>query len=607
MDQATDKPKILLCHGALSDSDAESWAKLAKILGSIAQVEALEVTDFTPEPFLDQKEAEFQQIFIHQGLITPEIFGNKRWNKVILVQTKPQEWNSFSEKEKWDPIFNIYPRLSLSDIPSTDLLRALHLFLIPKKNSGVASLMEKGSAIVAEKVQSAENTGAMMDRLSAYLNSLNGFKLKERIPDLRQILTSLIFEAFRTATQSESTYPTVDFQVSATATKIAVNMRFNASTLNKDELFSYFHNGKNIQWSLLGYASDLVCITVHEQYSEIEVHALITREQKRANLSAGSVLIKTLNQSAKKENQLSAPQNYQFLLLSEIKTNNQYFATSSSTSSIEEASKELNLDQLPPAVIKKIEDLENISETLKENLSKKDSTVKEHLTKLTLLNKELMQKRNEILKLSKANEMAQESYKKTIAELEKKVSQQMAAAASASGKLDPAAALAQQEAVSKLETSLRAAEIEKNQAVEKLSQEQKRMATIELKYTTLFKEASAKDKEIQELKAILLKMRKDTISASTKNSATKEAEGTENASDKIKEYELRETALKQELKKVNFKLENHEKNLKAIQLEAAEKQKLIEQKLQASKAKEIELLKKIEDLSNALKKAAKAA
>jgi hypothetical protein len=61
------------------------------------------------------------------------------------------------------------------------------------------------------------------------------------------------------------------------------------------------------------------------------------------------------------------------------------------------------------------------------------------------------------------------------------------------------------------------------------------------------------------------------------------------------------------VKKLSFKVESQEKNLRVIQNDATEKQRMLDQKLRAAKNKEVELLKRIEELTTSLKKASKVA
>lgn len=541
--------------------------KYAKILASLFEV----------EDFRYENDAELANFIQSQNadtvFLAPVITGNdlmslpkEKIERVTLYHTN-EETNSKQInflKEKFS-LFNF------DAAPSTDLIRILYQHFHKKKTSGVYSLMEKGSLILGEKIQNQALIGTILDQLADHLSKVSP-AIYARMYDIRQLVTAMVAEAFK---HSEiQPYPTVDFQFSTTTTKATFAIRFPKGKIEKDFLRSNIVSGESLPWFLAWRAADYLLIH-HLANTEIEVKGLLFANQEKTSNSA-SLLIHSSNETSSGKNFLIAPTQYSFALINEIKT-----------------------AKLP----KKEGPLNQESATAEE----KEEKIKVLGAKLKSAHQEIFHKKNEILKTINDYEAEIETWKKNHAELSKKLE-------FFTNKVKD-----QQEQINKKTstsaniTSLntKSSDKERDALAEKLQIAEKRFTLIEQKYFSLQKELQEKDSTITKIKGELLKA---TTKLSTKEQASETASAANNTPNankelqtKMREFESKEATYKQEIKKLTFKLEAGEKNVKAVRDEFADKAKIMSEKLEAAKLKEVELLKKIEELGGLLKKASKAA
>lgn len=605
MDSAKDNP-VLLVHRSFQGEEAGAWARLNKALMTLGKVELREVTDL-PYEELRLAAPSYAHVFLDLALADYAKLAEAPLANVTLVNREAFAWNNTRVRDLMGGALRRHSCFLLEDLSAADLVRGLHLLLGQKRLVGVTPLLEKGSFVVAEKVQSLDALGSLTDRLHQYFSELEDFTLRPRLFEFRLALSALLAEGFRRAGEGGQPYPTVDFQVGVAKNKAVINLRFPRGQLDIDGLARACLEGEDYSWNQAWARADYLQVTYHQQYDEVEAMLVMSRPAASAPGSFRTFLLKRSDRSGKRENLLTAPQNFEFRLLSQVRVND---AARSFGISLEESGG-IDLGGLPPEVVKRLGKLEEESEFFREQVRKKDSAIKEAAASITAANKEISKKRNEILRLAKTKENQNSAFVRKIEGLEKRLEQANTAQASilASVKEAPAAAGAGPgEALAKLEAGLRAAENEKASLAEKLVREEKKVSSFEQKYSALYKDLGQKDKEVNELKSMLVKARKEQSAALASAAAGGAgAPGTDALTAKLKEAETKEAASRQELKKMAFKIENHDKNVKAIQAESIEKIKLLEQKLQAAKAKEVELLKKVEELSVALKKAAKAA
>jgi hypothetical protein len=602
MSQEKEKSKILLIFRP--EDSGDEWPRLNKALSSFNQVETKESNStVSAQEVIELSQQGYEHIFLDLSIADFQNLKTEKLVNLTLVKKETFAWNNPEARKLTSGVLLEYPCLILEKFSLADLIRVLHLYLNPKRLSGTTPLMEKGALVIAEKIQSMESLGTTTDKLCSYLQKIESFALVDRIPDLRQVLQAIIQKAYTEAKTINPEFPTVDFQVGVNKSKLAINLRFPKGGLDPKTLPQLILDGKDLFWSILWNCADVTLITHHVQYEEIET-MLFFHLEKRVNYSTyKTFLIKESKRSMKSDSLLVAPQNFDFKILSEIEVNTEKV----DLNEYETSDTNIDFGSLPEEVVKKMAKLTEESIFLKDQAVKKDEALREIQTKCVELTKELNQKRGESMKLIKSNQMIQEATSRKLADYEKKIEFLNSEGKEKAQANEAAPAQFLQEAIGKLESSLKVSELEKNQLTEKALNEQKKLTLLEQKYSTLFKEVAAKDKEISELKAAMVKIRKENATGAASAASSGGIQTPESVIQKLKETEARENALKQELKKIAFKLEHSEKNVKAIQNEASEKSKLLEQKLQGAKTKEVELLKKIEELSAALKKAAKAA
>ncbi|RZA07546.1 MAG: hypothetical protein EOP11_07390 [Proteobacteria bacterium] len=606
MDSANGKP-VLLLHRTFQGEEAEAWARLTKALRTLGQLEVREVGEI-PYEELFLEAPSYAHVFLDLALADYAKLAAGPLANLTLVNRDAFVWNKPKVRELMGPAFLNHSCFLIEDLATPDLVRSLYLLLAPKRLVGVTPLLEKGSIVVAEKVQSLDALGGLTDRLNQYLAEVEGFNLKDRLFDFRLALSAMIGEAFSRAQESKQPYPTVDFQVGAARGRAVINLRFPRGNLDTAALPRHCLEGEDLAWSQAWGRSDYLQITHHLAHDEIEVMLVINRAHAPPAGTFRTFLTKKIERSAKRENLLVAPQNFEFRQLSQVRVNQ-----------VEQALLNIPLEQtgidlgnLPTEVVNRLGKLEQEADFFREQVKKKESFVKEAVAKITEANKEISKKRNELLRLAKAKEAQGEIFNRKVAELERRleISANVQVAQAATKETSVVGSMAIPEGLAKLETGLKAAENEKNQLLEKLAREEKKVSAFEQKYSALYKDITQKDKELNELKGMLVKARKEqsaALAAAASASGGASATNIDALNARVKESEAREANSKQELRKMAFKIENHDKNVKAIQAESVEKIKLLEQKLQGAKTKEVELLRKIDELSSALKKASKAA
>lgn len=603
MNHDQDKLKILLLRkrapeGVAPDA-ADAWSRLSKALKTFTDLKDVPLPENSPLELSAYLE-EWDHIFLDTALADWSALESQPLSALTLVSAETFAWDEPETRLRTLQAYSRHPALILEGLSTSDLVRVLHLYLMPKRLAGVAPMMEKGALIVGEKLMDTYNVGSLLDRLCAHLDSFEALELKKRIPDLRQTLSALLLEGLRCAVAANVLYPYVDFQASASRKKLAVNLRFPKGGLNLENLLRQILSGADLFWSQIWQCSDILILTDHRQHDELEVMVVLCKPDRGNRPRFNTLLSKSLDRSSQKESLLEAPDTYIFRQLADIHTK----AAADLLFTAGEES-EIDFGSLPEKVVGQIQSLEEKCKVLQDSLTHKDSALQESIKKGLELTHELGQKRGELLRAIKTLETQSEASEKRIRDLEERIAHAKASAAEAASAKGAANPAGLQESLSRVEAMLRASESEKNALRENVSHEQKRVAIFEQKYSALYKDISLKEREINELKTSFNKIRKDQATKQTSPAAASDASGA--SPEKVKEYEARELVQRQEIRKLTFKLENQEKYVKAQQAEAAEKLNMLEQKLKVAKSKELELLKKVEELMVALKRAHKAA
>ncbi len=615
-----DKIKVVLIRKEGGDEKAVS--RLSKTLSAFAALSEITIPSWEALAEHNAPIADSRAAFLDLSLLPPNAAENTFASlpkNVTLFQANFPTDKELSESPALKNLLAIRNSLFLDQLSTPDLLRVMHLYLLPKRQGGIITLMEKGAVILGEKVQTLEHLGEILDRLVQFFHEQLP-SLSNRFHDLRQLTTALFHEAFQRAKEAGQAYPTVDFQVSGSRDKIVFFLRFPLGNLDPITITEKTISAELLPWHLAWKSSDYFLITEHKDLKELEVTSILQATTEYQPHRVPSLLFTTKEHGSRAENLLSVPKNYRFSLVSELAYRRLDANKYTVTSSIKDVESELDAEQQPEKLKFRIQQMEQERSHLHELIQNREGAFRDIQIRLNKANMEVIQKRNEMLRILKEAETSVHQYKLKMAELEKRAafaSESLAAAQSKAKEKDNSDV-----AIRRLEGTIKTLEREKIELQEKLVQEQKRYHLIEQKFSGLHKDLSDKDKHIADLKSSLHKS-EQSQSVGAHKPETKTAPASSGVAaaiaannhpspdkemaTKLKDTEAREAVLKQEIKKLTFKIEQSEKNVKVIQAEHQEKAKLLERKLEGAKTKEIELLKKIDELTALLKKATKVA
>jgi hypothetical protein len=611
------KTKVVLIRKDGGDEKAVS--RLQKTLVAFADVTEISVPNWDDLSAHEVKCAEAQAVFLELSLLpkngTPEIFSSLPKHVTVFQTAFPTE-KELAESPTLKNLLLIRDSLFLDQLSTPDLLRFLHLYLLPKRQGGITTLMEKGAVVLSEKIQNIDHVGEILDRLVQYFQAQLP-SLTARLHDLRQMATGLFHEGFLRAKEANQPYPTLDFQVSASREKIAFLLRFPMGKIEPLLLKEKIFTGENYALHLAWKSSDYFLVTEYKDLKEFEITAILQGTTEYQPQRIPSLLYAAKEHGSTAENLLAAPKNYRFSLISELAYKRLDANKYTVTSSVQDLENELDGEKLTEKLKLKVQQMEQERSHLHELVQNREGAFRDIQVRLNKANMEVVQKRNEMLRILKDSEATVHQYKLKLAEMERRTAfakETLSEAQTKAKENDHSGAI-----IRRLEGTIKTLEREKTAVQEKVVQEQKRFALLELKFRDLHKDLGEKDKQISDIKMSLIKAEQTIASKPQKNDAKAEAKAAAaaaapgaNAADKdlatkLKETETREHNLKQEVKKLMFKAEQAEKNSKVVQTESGEKAKLLERKLEAAKTKEIELLKKIDELNTLLKKATKVA
>ena len=542
MKEGSQKPKILLLRSSKS-STSQGWTKLSKALNALAVCEELERSFFDPNEIAVSCEA-YDHLFIDTELASWGAFSDIKMSNICLIAENSFRWTDLSIRAERIEALALHPIFVLTNQSTGDLYRGLHLYLFSKRLIGITPLFERGAIILAEKIMDETNIGIQLDRIINFLKTKTEFKLKNRFGDLRQVLTAVLLEGLRCATEKGVNYPFVDFQLGVCDTKLGINIRFPFASTDLNNLIRDILNFENYFLSQTWVFSDFFSIIHHEVENEIEISLAISDQIQNRNINFRTLLFKRSPSSSIKENLLSNPKNYKFFLISELEHQTRDSEEENDLPSLQSSLKNEN-QNVDTLTISKTEDA-------------KIRSLEAEITSLKALLKNRINPKNESL---------------------------------------PKDLL---EKISTLESSVRSLESEKQSTLQAFSSEQKKSAFLEMRCAQLFKTIANKDREIIEFKGNQEKFKRDLVAENESKSLEKISESKE------QNQSEQENTSKLEMEKLNLKLSKQEEHLKLIQEEARQTVKVLEKKLNESKQKEFELLKKLDSLNSLLKKSSRA-
>ena len=544
---------------------------------------------------LAQLESSWDHLFVDASVLDPEALRGVAPGKITLLLPES------SSTAALIPDAVRFPLFSQQNFPTTDTVRFLYLYLQPKRLAGVTALSEKGSVVVGEKLQSLSALGSLADKACAYLEQLDGFELKGRLLDLRVVLPALVIEAFRSTEREKSEFSAVDFQLSASAHRMAINLRFPAGGISSEELRELILSGRSLAWRQAWECSDQFVILEHEMHRELEVFAVLHRTERTPGILGKTLLFRKLPRSGRKENYLESPDGFQFQILSEIRL--RQLESVEDEASIDELAHGIDFGSMPEATANKVKEILEGSRKQTEELAYKDSVILRSQERNLELDKALTAKRAELINLGKVRERETYQHEKELKELRRLLRAQERAEQAATVAADAKAAKNTDipETLRKLELALQASEERVRRITEDLKKSDKNVTLLENRLKDAHEELRKRTEEVFNLKAINVNLRNKEppkqVAPVEDLKAKAELEG------KVKAAEEKALNLAKENRRLQYKVDTNEKNVKAIQEASLEKNKLMEAKLAEAKTKEVELRKRIEDLTAMLKKA----
>jgi hypothetical protein len=509
MEEAREKPKILLLRGPMAADanapDAAHWSRLVKALRTFTELEEREAS-IAPSDLVEQA-AHYDFIFLDDELADWPSLGASPISRLALVRARSFPWAELRVREERLDALAAHPLLLLEGFSGGDLLRLVHLFLIPKRLAGVTPLMEKGSLILGEKVMEKNAIGQLLDRVCTFCEKLDDFGLSERLPDLRQVLSAVLLEGLGCAGRKSAVYPFVDFQLAIAPKKLAVNLRFPLGGTLLSSIARASLNGGNLFWQQIWQCSDATLLTHHLAQDELEVTLLLCRPERNTSGTFRAFLHKTTTHASRAVDLLDPPHNFRFLLVSEIQsqenTNVQLFTQQDPLSGIEG----LEAQGIPEAVTSRLRQLAEQCRVLSDHTLRKDEQIQDYLQKNQAITREANIRRSELLRSEQARETITENSERRIRELEANITQLKDAAAAGTPQARNASSL--QDMVAKMESSLRAAENDKTHLRDSLAHEQRRATSLELKYSQLYKDLAARERDLHEMRALMAKFRRE--------------------------------------------------------------------------------------------------
>jgi hypothetical protein len=593
------KPKILILLDAKSEQ--ASFDRLQKALSGFCEVSTKKITPETLEQEIVGTAAEISNIFIDHQLVNmlPYRDPNRPITIILLQEIPLKELYIKKVDTQW---LERHSTICINGISTGDLFRLLHNYLTAERTPGILSLLEKGSLVVGEKIQSLTNIGELLDFLTTYLQKTFP-QIALRSADIRQVITSLVSESMAKLSQEGIADPTIDIQGAANEGKFAFTLRFPLGKTKLSDITNHIYNGSSLPWQICWQSSDALTLVWHKKFNELEVKAVILSKAPSAPCFK-SLLFTELSGDQRAEKLLVVPKHYSFSLISDLRS---FKGGSSAATATVTTIVETEADQ-------EDEKFSQERTQLNQVIEQKLNEIRELANRINQLKNEVAKSKNMSIQLLREKEQIIKQKTNRITELESNIASNQKIHGGSTAEISTQT----QAVIKELDTKVKILEADKTKSRELLGQAQKKISILEQKISTKDREGAQKDRELGELKSQVHKLqaqiqKKDEAAASHQTHAVDkkeqrlESQAEKEALMKMREFEQKETAYKQEIKKLQFKADSTDKTIKGIKDEAAEKIKLMEKKLEAAKTKEIDLLKKIDELNSTIKKNNRAA
>lgn len=188
-------------------------------------------------------------------------------------------------------------------------------YFYPDQTVGLHTLINGGADVYGEKIQNADQTGDLMDRLTRHFR-LQYDAVNERMPEIRQACMAMLHESFVQHKVKKTNLPTTDFQIAFDEQRVLLTFRFvqgniNLATIREETLLATRKTWHHL-WSVCG----TLHLTAFTKIGELEVKAVIPLHQAMAY--APSFLVSTGTKPAQQTDLLRPLLKYRFRLISEL-------------------------------------------------------------------------------------------------------------------------------------------------------------------------------------------------------------------------------------------------------------------------------------------------
>lgn len=515
----------------------------------------------------------------------------------LFFSTTPVTHQHLEGNQELRELVASYKFMDLSVVQGSNIARILQIILNPGKTPGLLGSVSKNSEVVVEKLQEATDICWTLDTIIFYWKTK--FEIDPlSIMNFRSSAITLLQEGLYRCEQMNANNPTVCFQCFASKKVLFFSVKFSSAGIAAEAIQDQAIQNPRSNWAILVSKCDSLIITKQKEADEIEIKILINVQEGMDPEKISSIFSCENNSADNSSKYLYPPEIIKPIRLEQILLGlprNHLRALSSLFKSSANATKEEKDSVYGRLAIKQTGLLNQMNERILQEQSRFEEKNQRNM-------KLLHQAKIELQETKKS----QLQYKNKLKNLERE-NKNLADSNSSTDDVD------YKKKLHESKNKLKIAQAEKNKAEEKLKNIETKVDILEKKITALIEEKNQKEKELNDTKPLLLKLGKElqsaqqTIKAQQASATVPVNAGADNSKIKILSEKLIETQKKEQeaqlaLKKTTLKLEQVENSLKQMKTQEGGKEKQLERQLEAFKLKEKDLLKKISELQDALKK-----
>lgn len=577
---------------------------LEKVLGGISQIQR---EQSSPESLANVNWSTFLEQFKDAKAIFIDVRLIEVVNHIEASEHSGQNYIIYSLEEinyhaaMQDPnigkALQNHSYLALHALAGAEVLRTVQSFLFPERAPGLVASVPKDSKVVVEKLESRNDIGWTLDLFAYYWRNANEVEGR-RIDDFLLLANSIILEAFAETSNAGLDYPSVQFQCFGNDKKLAFATRFPANKQSAADFQAKIIDNKQTYWFNSWQLANNLVIIHYENEDEVEVKASIYPSAPNDPTSLHSVLTRNVTDGSSGSNLTNPPNSIQPIRIEQIllelprEHRSSISALFEGDVAMSGENKDLVYGKLAvkqSGLLNQMnERIEQEQKRFEDKQSRSSRLLTDAKTELEETKKKYLQAKNQIKMLeSEKKRLSTENAEANNDDSKKQLHEQS--------------------------REVKVIAAEKAKAEEKLSISEKRIGLLEKKVEQYKREKEEKEKEAAESKPIILKLTKELERAQVaiKEAQNQQPKQVENSgaekkikmlSEKLMDAQKKEQDLQLALKKLSLKLEQAENTIKATKNQGGGKEKQLERQLEASKTKEKELLKKLTELQEALKK-----